>query len=91
VISPPPPVDLAALGIAVARARQTAELTLDALAEYSGVSRRMLVEVEQGRVNCTIGVLHAIAHAVNTPVGRLAETACAHDHADLQQTQHPVR
>ena len=37
----------------------------------------MLIEIEQGRVNCTIGVLHAIAHAVNVPLGRLAQAACA--------------
>jgi transcriptional regulator with XRE-family HTH domain len=75
VIEPPPPADLARLGHAVAKARQTADLTLDGLAERSGVSRRMLIEVEQGRVNCTIGVLHAIAHAVGVPLGQLAQAA----------------
>ncbi|WP_112637740.1 helix-turn-helix domain-containing protein [Micromonospora saelicesensis] len=76
MIEPPPPVDLAALGHAVAKARQAANLTLDGLAERSGVSRRMLVEVEQGRINCTIGVLHGIAHAVDVPLGALAQAAC---------------
>jgi len=77
MIEPPPPADLAELGHDVARARQAVDMTLDGLAERSGVSRRMLIEIEQGRVNCTIGVLHAIAHAVNVPLGRLAQAACA--------------
>ncbi|MET8351456.1 helix-turn-helix transcriptional regulator [Micromonospora sp. NPDC005206] len=76
MIEPPPPADLAALGHAIAKARQAANLTLDGLAERSGLSRRMLVEVEQGRKNCSIGVLHAIAHAVNVPLGDLAQAAC---------------
>ena len=78
VIDAPPLADLPSLGRAVARARHAADLTLEGLAERSGVSRRMLVEVEQGRVNCTVGVLHAIAHAVSIPMGRLAEAACGH-------------
>ncbi|WP_433317936.1 helix-turn-helix domain-containing protein [Micromonospora chersina] len=73
---PPLPPDLAALGHAVAKARHAANLTLDGLAERSGVSRRMLVDVEHGRKNCTIGVLHAIAHAVDVPLGALAQAAC---------------
>lgn len=77
MIESSPPVDLAALGHAVAKARQAANLTLDGLAERSNVSRRMLVEIEQGRVNCTIGVLHAIAHAVAMPLGELAQASCA--------------
>lgn len=81
MIEPPPAVDLGGLGHAVARARQAANLTLDGLAGSSGVSRRMLVEIEQGRVNCTIGVLHAIAHAVGVPLSHLAAAACAHDSA----------
>ncbi|MBQ0990714.1 helix-turn-helix transcriptional regulator [Micromonospora sp. H61] len=76
MIEPPPPVDLAALGHAVANARYAAGLTLDGLAERSGISRRMLTEVEQGRINPSIGVLHAIAHAVDVPLGELASAAC---------------
>ncbi|MFJ5668488.1 helix-turn-helix domain-containing protein [Micromonospora chalcea] len=81
MIEPPPPVDLAALGLAVAKARHAANLTLDGLAERSGVSRRMLVEVEGGRINCTIGVLHGIAHGVGVPLGDLAQAACTDSHA----------
>jgi transcriptional regulator with XRE-family HTH domain len=51
-------------------------MTLDDLAGRSGVSRRMIIEIEQGRVNCTIGVLHALAHAAGVPLGRLAHNAC---------------
>jgi hypothetical protein len=38
----------------------------------------MLVEIEQGRVNCTIGVLHAVAHALDVSLSQLAAAACLH-------------
>jgi hypothetical protein len=34
-------------------------------------------------VNCTIGVLHAIAHAVGVPLGQLAQAACS-DHPSMR-------
>ncbi|MEV4404569.1 helix-turn-helix transcriptional regulator [Actinoplanes sp. NPDC049598] len=78
MITPPPPADLPALGRAVAKARERAGLTLDGLAEASGVSRRMLVEVEAGRINCTVGVLHAISHGVGVALPDLVRAACPH-------------
>lgn len=76
MIEPPPPANIAALGLAVARARLDADLTLEGLAERSGVSRRTLIEIEQGRVNPSAKVLHAIAHATNSPIGALLVSAC---------------
>jgi transcriptional regulator with XRE-family HTH domain len=75
----PFPYDAASLGRAVAAARQAAGLTLDGLAARSGVSRRMIVDIEQGRKSCTVKTLHAIAHAVSVPLGKLADSACGHD------------
>jgi transcriptional regulator with XRE-family HTH domain len=73
------PYNATALGQAVAAARQAAGLTLDGLAQRSGISRRMIVDIEQGRKSCTVKTLHAIAHAVSVPVGTLADSACGHE------------
>ncbi|MGX7670392.1 helix-turn-helix domain-containing protein [Plantactinospora sp. DSM 117369] len=85
----PPAVDLAALGHAVARARQAVDLTLKGLAERGGVSRRMLVEIEQGQANSSIGVLHSIAHAVGLTLGELAQAACT-DEPTIDSTWTPA-
>lgn len=74
---PPPPANFAALGVEVARARLAAGLTLEALAERSGVSRRTLIDIEQGRGNPTVRILHAIAHSANAPMGELVAALCA--------------
>ncbi|HWE92207.1 MAG TPA: helix-turn-helix transcriptional regulator [Pseudonocardiaceae bacterium] len=76
---PPPPANLAALGVEIARARLAAGLTLDGLAERSGVSRRMLIEIEQGRANPTVRILHAIAHGADASMCQLVLAACT-DH-----------
>jgi transcriptional regulator with XRE-family HTH domain len=76
VIEPPPQANRVALALAVAKARNDAELTLDQLAERSGVSRRMLVEIEHGRINPSAYLLHAIAHATNSHFGELILALC---------------
>lgn len=48
-------------------------LTLDALAARSGVSRGMLVQVEQGRTNPSVSTLTRIASALGVTVARLVE------------------
>ncbi|MGW0806917.1 helix-turn-helix domain-containing protein [Nonomuraea sp. NPDC002799] len=50
-------------------------LTLDALATRSGVSRGMLVQVEQGRTNPSVSTLTRIASALGVTVARLVEVA----------------
>ncbi|MCK2212689.1 XRE family transcriptional regulator [Actinomadura sp. ATCC 31491] len=48
-------------------------LTLDQLAARSGVSRGMLVQVEQGRTNPSVSTLTRIASALGVTVARLVE------------------
>lgn len=48
-------------------------LTLDELAVRSGVSRGMLVQVEQGRTNPSVSTLARIADALGVTVARLVE------------------
>ncbi|MFD9942511.1 helix-turn-helix domain-containing protein [Nonomuraea sp. NPDC059023] len=50
-------------------------LTLDALAARSGVSRGMLVQVEQARTNPSVSTLTRIASALGVTVARLVEVA----------------
>ncbi|MEV4888397.1 helix-turn-helix domain-containing protein [Nonomuraea sp. NPDC050547] len=50
-------------------------LTLDALAARSGVSRGMLVQVEQARTNPSVSTLTRIASALGVTVARLVEVS----------------
>ncbi|MER5645759.1 XRE family transcriptional regulator [Streptosporangium sp. NPDC002524] len=51
------------------------QMTLDELAARSGVSRGMLVQVEQGRTNPSISTLTRIADALGVTVARMVEVA----------------
>ena len=52
------------IGERVRARRRSREWTLDELAERSGVSRRMLVNVEQGAVNASIATLLRLSEAL---------------------------
>ena len=57
--------DLArAIGARVRQVRQSRRWTLDRLAEVAGVSRRMVVNVEQGTANPSVGTLLRISDAL---------------------------
>lgn len=60
-----------ALGTRVRRLRKTAQLTLDALAERSGVSRAMLSKVERGEKNPTLAVVTRIARGLGASLSGL--------------------
>lgn len=51
------------------------QMTLDELAARSGVSRGMLVQVEQGRTNPSITTLTRIADALGVTVARMVEVS----------------
>lgn len=51
------------------------QMTLDDLAARSGVSRGMLVQVEQGRTNPSINTLTRIADALGVTVARMVEVS----------------
>lgn len=51
--------------------RKSRQLTLEELAEKSGVSKSMLGEIERARTNPTINVLWKIANALKTPLTTL--------------------
>jgi XRE family transcriptional regulator, regulator of sulfur utilization len=70
---PKPVLDLAALGQRIRNLRRERNLSLDALAERSGVSISMLSTVERGRKVPSILVLGQIATALDTSIGRLVD------------------
>ncbi|MBM4082873.1 MAG: helix-turn-helix transcriptional regulator, partial [Planctomycetes bacterium] len=59
-LAPKPP----ALGKNVLRFRKRKNLSLDELAQRSGVSKAMLSQVEQEKVNPTVAVVWKIAHGL---------------------------
>jgi transcriptional regulator with XRE-family HTH domain len=63
----------AAVGARVRHERQSRGWTLDRLAEAAGVSRRMVVSVEQGAVNPSIGTLLRISDALAVGLPSLVE------------------
>ncbi|WP_297343959.1 helix-turn-helix domain-containing protein [Amnibacterium sp.] len=63
-----------AIGARIRRERQARGLTLDRLAELAQVSRRMVVNVEQGGVNPSVGTLLRLADALGVGLPALVET-----------------
>src|SRR5687768_11575263 len=61
------------IGERVRAARQARHWTLDQLAEAAGVSRRLVVNVEQGAANPSIGTLLRISDALGIGLPALVE------------------
>lgn len=62
-----------AIGARVRQERQSRHWTLDQLAEAAGVSRRMVVNVEQGAVNPSVGTLLRLSDALGVGLPALVE------------------
>ncbi len=63
-----------AIGARVKRERRAREWTLDQLAANAGVSRRMVVNVEQGTVNPSVGTLLRLSDALGIGLPALVES-----------------
>ncbi|PNI08349.1 XRE family transcriptional regulator [Arthrobacter sp. AFG7.2] len=63
-----------AIGARVRHERQARGWTLDQLAEAAGVSRRMVVNVEQGAANPSVGTLLRISDALGIGLPALVDT-----------------
>lgn len=61
------------IGERVRQERQAQRWTLDRLAEVSGVSRRMVISIEQGAANPSIGILLKISDALGVGLSALVE------------------
>jgi transcriptional regulator with XRE-family HTH domain len=66
-----------AIGARVRRRRQVRGWTLDELATAAGVSRRMVVNVEQGAANPSVGTLLRIGNALGVGLPELVEPPSA--------------
>jgi len=78
----PPPE----LGAVIRTARKSLSLTLEQVAERSGVSKSMLSQIERGAVNPTFAVVWNLMQALNLELSDLTEGAAApavidHTHA----------
>src|SRR3954462_9248204 len=62
-----------AIGVRVRQERQSRRWTLDQLGEAAGVSRRMVVNVEQGTANPSVGTLLRISDALGVGLPALVE------------------
>jgi transcriptional regulator with XRE-family HTH domain len=62
-----------AIGVRVKQERQSRNWTLDQLAEAAGVSRRMVVSVEQAAVNPSVGTLLRLSDALGVGLPALVE------------------
>lgn len=62
-----------AIGTRIRQERQSRHWTLDQLAEAAGVSRRMVVNVEQGAANPSVGTLLRISDALGVGLPALVE------------------
>uniref|UniRef100_A0AAU1UMJ1 Helix-turn-helix transcriptional regulator n=1 Tax=Streptomyces sp. NBC_00119 TaxID=2975659 RepID=A0AAU1UMJ1_9ACTN len=72
----PPDPNLIALRLELARLRGERGWTYDELASRSGLSRRTLIEIEQGRTVGSLKTWHALAHALDVSVDHLFATLC---------------
>jgi transcriptional regulator with XRE-family HTH domain len=62
------------IGDRVRQERQARQWTLDQLAEVSGVSRRMLINIEQGLANPSIGILLKLSDALGVGLSALVDS-----------------
>jgi transcriptional regulator with XRE-family HTH domain len=62
------------IGERVRQERQARHWTLDQLVEVSGVSRRMLINIEQGEANPSIGILLKLSDALGVGLSALVDS-----------------
>ncbi|MFF7656710.1 helix-turn-helix transcriptional regulator [Streptomyces sp. NPDC007983] len=72
----PPDANLDELRLELSRLRAARGWSYDELAARSGLSRRTLIEIEQGRTIGSLATWHALAHALSSPIDQLLGTLC---------------
>ena len=75
----PPDPDFEGLRLELARLGAARGWSYDEPAARSGLARRTLIEIEQGRTIGTLKTWHALAHALSTPLDELFGALC-HGH-----------
>ncbi|NYS41594.1 helix-turn-helix transcriptional regulator, partial [Pseudomonas syringae pv. actinidiae] len=69
----------------VRRLRNAADLSQTALAEKSGVSRRMLVAIEAGEKNVSLATLDRVAEALEVVFSDLIQAPENRDHSRINE------
>ena len=69
----------------VRRLRHAADMSQTALAEKSGVSRRMLVAIEAGEKNVSLTTLDRVAEALDVAFSDLIQAPDARDHSRINE------
>ncbi|RRV05748.1 XRE family transcriptional regulator [Pseudomonas sp. v388] len=69
----------------VRRLRHAADLSQNALAERSGVSRRMLVAIEAGEKNVSLATLDRVAEALDVAFSDLVQAPELRDHSRINE------
>lgn len=72
----PPEPNLDALRLQLARLRGVRGWSYDELAKRTALSRRTLIEIEQGRTVGSLATWHALGHAFDVPLGGLFAALC---------------
>lgn len=80
----------AALARNLKAARAKRGLTLDQLSTAAGISKGMLVQMEQGRTNPSLATLLRLSAALSLPLARLVEVAEAPDVRIVRGAEAPV-
>lgn len=80
----------AIVGARVKDARSKASLTLDELAERSGVSRRTIVSIEQGATNVSITLLLRISNCLGVGLATLLTEPKTNTLGILRESEHSV-
>jgi putative transcriptional regulator len=65
-----------ALRLELGRLRAAHGLTYDALAERTGLSRTVLINLEHGTTRGSLATWHRVAHALDAPFGELMAHLC---------------
>jgi transcriptional regulator with XRE-family HTH domain len=68
---PKKPIEPPQIGVRILHLRKRMNLTLENLAERSGISRSMLSQIERGAANPTFATLWSLTHALETDIGTL--------------------
>lgn len=72
----PPAPNHEAMRHELSRLRAERQLTYDKLAELTGLSRTVLINLETGKTRGSLDTWHRVAHALGVPLGDLADLLC---------------
>lgn len=73
----PPAPNHEAMRHELSRLRAEKRYTYDQLADQTGLSRTVLINLETGKTRGSLDTWHRVAHALDVPLGELADRLCA--------------